>query len=98
MVQSILSLRCDMDCFVARAPRNDVDGVPVRRPGRRMRERGPSMLPRAHIPEKESRDLSLLDFLAALGNAVAAVMPVDVFERLVAGVAHAAMDLHGTVG
>jgi hypothetical protein len=28
--QSILSLRGKMDCFVARAPRNDVVGVPIR--------------------------------------------------------------------
>src|SRR5215217_7587708 len=56
------------------------------------------MLPRPHIPEQESRDLPLLDFLAAFGDAVAAVVAVDVFERLVARIAHAAVDLHGAVG
>src|SRR5258707_11936524 len=56
------------------------------------------MLPRPHIAEQESGDLALLDFLAAFGDAVAAVVAVDVFERLVARVAHAAMDLHGAVG
>src|SRR6202045_3470154 len=58
----------------------------------------PSVLPRAHIAEQESGDLALLDFLAAFGDAVAAVMPVDVLERLVTRVAHAAMHLHGAVG
>src|SRR3979490_3649959 len=56
------------------------------------------MLPRSHIAEQESGDLALLDFLAAFGDAVAAVMPVDVFERLVTRIAHAAMYLHGAVG
>src|ERR1700681_1251823 len=58
----------------------------------------PLMLPFPHIPKQKSRDLAFLDFLAAFGDAVAAVMPVDVFERLVARVAHAAMHLHGAVG
>src|SRR3977135_1486746 len=58
----------------------------------------PSMLARPHIAEQEACDLALLDFLAAFGDAVAAVMAVDVFERLVARVAHAAMHLHGAVG
>src|ERR1700716_1010935 len=57
-----------------------------------------SMLPGPHIAEQKSRHLALLDFLAALGDAVAAVMPVDVFERLVTRIAHAAMYLHGAVG
>ena len=57
----------------------------------------PSMLARAHIAEQKPRDLPLLDFLAAFGDAVAAVMAVDVFERLVARVAHATVDLHGAV-
>src|ERR1035437_10000871 len=56
-----------------------------------------SVLPGPHIAEQKSRDLALLDFLAAFGDAVAAVMPVDVFERLVARVTHAAMHLHGAV-
>src|ERR1700684_1299731 len=58
----------------------------------------PSMLARAHIAEQKSGDLALLDFLAAFGDAVAAVMPVDVLERLVTRIAHAAMHLHGTGG
>src|SRR6267154_6104565 len=62
------------------------------------RGRIPSMLPRPHIAEQKSRHFPLLDFLAAFGDAVAAVMPVDVFERLVARVTHAAMHLHGAVG
>src|SRR5450755_4851569 len=57
-----------------------------------------SMLPRSHIPKQKPRHFPLLDFLAALGDAVAAVVAVDMFERLVARVAHAAMHLHGAVG
>jgi hypothetical protein len=43
-----------------------------------------SMLPRAHIAEQEPRHFALLDFLAAFGDAVAAVVAIDVLERLVA--------------
>src|ERR1700687_5200020 len=57
-----------------------------------------SMLPRPHIAEQESRHFALLDFLAAFGDALAAVMAVDVLERLVARITHAAMHLHGAVG
>src|SRR5712671_6314682 len=56
------------------------------------------VLSRSHIAEQKSRDLALLDFLAAFGDAVAAVMAVDVLKRLVARVTHAAMHLHGAVG
>jgi hypothetical protein len=42
-----------------------------------------SMLPRAYIAEQESGYFPLLDFLAAFRDAVAAVVAVDVFERLV---------------
>src|SRR5829696_8674697 len=56
------------------------------------------VLPRSHIAEQKSRHLALLDFLAAFGDAVAAVVAVDVFERLVTRIAHAAMHLHGAVG
>src|ERR1700726_4058698 len=71
----------------------------LRSQGRRIyRRHDPSMLPRSHIAEQKSRDLALLDFLAAFGDAVAAVMPVDVLERLVTRIAHAAMHLHGAVG
>src|SRR5216684_6634969 len=58
----------------------------------------PSVLSRPHIAEQEPRDLPLLDFLTAFGDAVATVVAVDVLERLVARIAHAAMDLHGAVG
>src|ERR1700722_10971407 len=57
-----------------------------------------SMPPFPHIAEQKSRHFALLDFLAAFGDAVAAVVAVDVLERLVARIAHAAMDLHGAVG
>jgi hypothetical protein len=40
------------------------------------------MLPRAHIPKQKSRHFPLLDFLAAFGDAVAAVVAVDA-QRLV---------------
>src|SRR5476649_2850100 len=72
-----------------------------RSPGRRWSEvaqTSPSMLPCPHIPKQKPRHFPLLDFLAAFGNAVAAVVAVDVLERLVARIAHAAMDLHGAVG
>jgi hypothetical protein len=39
-----------------------------------------------------------LDLFRALGDAVAAVVAIDVLERLVARVAHAAMHLHRPVG
>src|SRR5216684_2614787 len=58
----------------------------------------PSMLPRPHIAEQKSRHFPLLDFLAAFGDAVAAMVAVDVFERLVTRVTHAAMHLHGAIG
>jgi hypothetical protein len=41
-----------------------------------------SVLPRPHIAKQKSRDFPLLDFLAAFGDAVAAVVAVDV-QRLV---------------
>src|SRR4029079_12115215 len=40
--------------------------------------------PVAHIAEQESGHLSHLDFLAALGDAIAAMVAVDMFERFVA--------------
>jgi hypothetical protein len=55
------------------------------------------MLPRPHISEQKSRHLPLLDLLAAFGDAVAAVVAVDVLERLVTRIAHAAMHLHGAL-
>src|SRR5664279_2011358 len=62
---------------------SSVNPPPPRSRGRR----GSLMLPRPHIPKQEPRHLPLLDFLAALGDAIAAVVAVDVFERLVARVA-----------
>src|SRR5438270_5987619 len=58
----------------------------------------PSMLPRAHIAEQESRHFAFLDLLTALGDAVAAMMPVDMLERLMARIAHSTMHLHGAIG
>src|ERR1700748_1178778 len=57
-----------------------------------------SMLAGAHVTEQEARDLTLLDLLAAFGDAVAAVMAIDVLERFVARIAHAGMHLHGAGG
>src|ERR1700756_639292 len=57
-----------------------------------------SVLGRAHIAEQEARYLPLLDLLAALGDAIAAVMAIDVLERLMPRIAHAAMHLHGLIG
>src|SRR3954464_13011353 len=57
-----------------------------------------SVLPDPHIAEQKSGHLALLDFLAALGDAVAAVVAIEVLERLVAQIAHGAMPLHGAVG
>src|SRR3954464_11204307 len=66
--------------------------------GPRLRGDDKSPFPRPHIAEQESRHLALLDFLAAFGDAVAAVVAVDVLERLVSRTAHAAMYLPGAVG
>src|SRR5581483_8557254 len=50
------------------------------------------------IAEPERRHLAHLDLLGAFRDAVAAVVAVDVLERLVARVAEAAMGLHRAVG
>src|SRR5262249_46524159 len=42
-----------------------------------------SVLARSHEAEQETRYFPLLDFLAAFGDTVAAMMAIDVFERLV---------------
>src|SRR6266700_1418199 len=47
------------------------------------KEKAPSTLPRSHVSEQKSRHLAHLDFLAAFGDAVAAVMAIDMLERLV---------------
>ncbi len=44
----------------------------------------PLVLPGPHITEQKSRYFADLDLLAALGDAIAAVVAVDVLERLVA--------------
>src|SRR5215472_4930871 len=48
--------------------------------------------------EQVARYPAHLDLLGALGDAVPAVVPVDVLERPVPGVAQAAVHLHGPVG
>src|SRR3954453_5459925 len=52
----------------------------------------------AHEAEQVAGDAPHLDLLGALGDAGAAVVAVDVLERLVARVAEAAVHLHGAVG
>src|SRR5262245_57813229 len=52
----------------------------------------------AHVAEQVARHLAHLDLLGAFGDAVAAVVAVDVLERLVARVADAAVHLHRAVG
>src|SRR5581483_3551335 len=51
-----------------------------------------------HEPEEVAGDAAHLDLLAALGDAVATVVTVDVLERHVARVAQPAVHLHGAVG
>ena len=48
--------------------------------------------------EQVARHPAHLDLLGALGDAVPAVVPVDVLERAVPRVAQAAVHLHGAVG
>src|SRR5207248_873681 len=52
---------------------------------------------RAAVAEHLLRDAAHLDLLGAFGDAVAAVVAVDVLERHVARVADAAVHLHGAV-
>ena len=49
-------------------------------------------------PEHEAGDPPHLDLLRALGDAIAAVVAIDVLERGVPGVAQSAVHLHGPVG
>ena len=51
-----------------------------------------------HEAEHVAGDAAHLDLLGAFGDAVAAVVAVDVLERLVPRVAEAAVHLHGPVG
>src|SRR5262249_4345170 len=67
-----------------------VDGVPA--------DVGVLLPLRAHVAEPERAHLAHLDLLRAFGDPVAAVVAVDVLERLVARVADAAVRLHGPVG
>src|SRR4029077_4143247 len=53
--------------------------------------------PLLHKTEHVTGDAAHLDFLGTLGNAVAAVVPRDMCERLVARIAHSAVHLHGPV-
>src|SRR6516165_8260255 len=73
--------------------------VPTGRPRLRttsLRSREGS-LARSNEPEQERCHLAHLNLLAALRNAVAPMVPVDVFEGLVAGVTDPAMYLHGAI-
>src|SRR5262245_33525099 len=80
-----------------RAPASGPNRRPV--PGRR-----PSALADAlrgalaHIAEHVAGDPPHLDLLGALGDPIPAVVPVDVLERLMPGVAEPAVHLHGPVG
>src|SRR5688500_17130083 len=57
-----------------------------------------SVLARPHVAEQVACHLAHLDLLRSLGDAVAAVVAVDVLERLVARITQAAVHLHGAVG
>src|SRR5262245_37990640 len=50
-----------------------------------------------HEAEHVAGDPPRLDLFGALGDAVAAVVAIDVLEGLVAGVAETAVDLHGAI-
>ena len=54
--------------------------------------------PLAAEAEQILRHAAHLNFLRALGDAIAAVVAIDVLERQSAAVAHAAMHLHRAVG
>src|SRR3546814_7754845 len=54
--------------------------------------------PRPEIAEQIGRHFLHLDFLRALGDAIAAVVALDVLERLVARIADAAVHLHRAGG
>ena len=49
-------------------------------------------------PKRKAATFRILDLLAPLGDAIPAVVAVDVLEGLVAGVADAAVHLHRAVG
>src|SRR6202035_2017150 len=75
-----------------RAPRRACRGARVRSAREAVSFGRPAEL------EQSLRHPADLNLLRALGNSVPAVMPVDVFERLVAGVSDTAEHLHRTVG
>src|SRR5579883_3139921 len=56
-----------------------------------------ALLLAAHA-EEMTGDAADLDFLRSLGDAIAAMMAIDVLERLVPRIAQAAMDLDGEIG
>src|SRR5579883_2378222 len=67
--------------------------------GRTMRRsvtRSPALA--AHHAEEMARHLADLDLLGAFGDAIAAVMAIDMLEGLVPGITHAAMDLDREIG
>src|ERR1035441_6606250 len=59
---------------------------------------GPRQWSLAAELEQSLGDPADLDLLGALGDPIAAVMTVDVFERLVTAVTEAAEDLHRSIG
>ena len=48
--------------------------------------------------EHDLRDAPHLDLLRALGNAIAAMVPKDVFEWFVSRITNCPMHLHRTIG
>src|SRR5690606_21129939 len=81
------------------APPDGREGVRVGRDG----TRHPSASLRLRLAgpgetEQVPGDPAHLDLLRPLGDPVPAMVAVDVLERLVAGVPHAAVDLHRAVG
>src|SRR5947209_16601488 len=50
-----------------------------------------------HEAEEMTGDFSHLDFFRSFGDAIAAMMAIDVLKRFVARIADAAMDLHGPI-
>src|SRR5262245_57948282 len=54
--------------------------------------------PLLHKAKHVTRDAAHLDFLGTFGDAVAPVVTINVFKRLVTRVSQSAVHLHGTVG
>src|SRR5438067_5901200 len=70
-----------------------------RNPGRRRSPAHSSCSTRALAAEAEQvlRDAAHLHFLRSLGDAVATMMAIDVFERQCAAISHAAVHLHSAI-